>query len=473
MKNNSIDLDTLLCREQAKKELHQYVYNFYNSKTSLKTKKRGLYLYGKSGIGKTSFVKKTLEELNYDVILYDAGESRNKSIIESISNTNLSSTNILSMLEKKKKKIVLVMDEIDGMNNGDRGGISSLIKLIRPKKTKKQSVELSCNIPVICISNCHLDKKINELKKVCETIELKAPTAEQMKILVTSTMPKLSPSFLEYIDCDLRKFKCIHNIYCKEIAGKTTTTILTEKYINLFRGKMKCDTDIKMNVSKILNNKTTFNQHNIIPDNDRTIIGLLYHENMLDTFEKIKSNILDPHTLNTLIQVLENFCFSDYIDRIIFQKQIWQLNELSSIIKTSFNSHIIQENIHLKKGFKFSNVRFTKVLTKYSTEYNNLIFINEISQTLLLDKSDIFSFFLYAKEKFKENESILLNFMSSLNITNLDTLRMYRYIEKYSINNETSSETNNETNNDNDDEGILLLPNEQEKELEKEIDLLS
>ena len=30
------------------------------------------------------------------------------------------------------------MDEIDGMNNGDKGGINSLIKLIRPKKTKKQ-----------------------------------------------------------------------------------------------------------------------------------------------------------------------------------------------------------------------------------------------------------------------------------------------------------------------------------------------
>ena len=33
------------------------------------------------------------------------------------------------------------MDEIDGMNNGDKGGINSLIKLIRPKKTNKQKKE--------------------------------------------------------------------------------------------------------------------------------------------------------------------------------------------------------------------------------------------------------------------------------------------------------------------------------------------
>ena len=30
------------------------------------------------------------------------------------------------------------MDEIDGMNSGDKGGINTLIKLIRPKKTNKQ-----------------------------------------------------------------------------------------------------------------------------------------------------------------------------------------------------------------------------------------------------------------------------------------------------------------------------------------------
>lgn len=31
------------------------------------------------------------------------------------------------------------MDEIDGMNNGDKGGINTLIKLIRPKKTKNKT----------------------------------------------------------------------------------------------------------------------------------------------------------------------------------------------------------------------------------------------------------------------------------------------------------------------------------------------
>jgi hypothetical protein len=45
------------------------------------------------------------------------------------------------MMNKKIKKIAIVMDEVDGMNNGDKGGITSLIKLIRQKKTKNKKKE--------------------------------------------------------------------------------------------------------------------------------------------------------------------------------------------------------------------------------------------------------------------------------------------------------------------------------------------
>ena len=34
------------------------------------------------------------------------------------------------------------MDEIDGMNSGDKGGINSLIKLIRPKKQKNKKKKI-------------------------------------------------------------------------------------------------------------------------------------------------------------------------------------------------------------------------------------------------------------------------------------------------------------------------------------------
>ena len=89
----------------------------------------------------TKLICNLLKENNYDVIYYDSSDIRNKNIIDLITNDNMSSINVHSMLTKVKKKIVIVMDDIDGMNNGDKGGINSLIKIIRPKKTKSRKTE--------------------------------------------------------------------------------------------------------------------------------------------------------------------------------------------------------------------------------------------------------------------------------------------------------------------------------------------
>ena len=79
-----------------------------------------------------------------------------------------------------KKRMAIVMDEIDGMNSGDKGGINTLTKLIRPKKTVKQKKEAIAMNPIICIANYHTDKKIKEIKKVCTCIEIKIPTETQL-----------------------------------------------------------------------------------------------------------------------------------------------------------------------------------------------------------------------------------------------------------------------------------------------------
>ena len=72
--------------------------------------------------------------------MYDAGDIRNKPVIETITKHNMSDKNVLSMFHGKIKHMAIVMDEIDGMNSGDKGGINSLIKLIRPKKNKKTKI---------------------------------------------------------------------------------------------------------------------------------------------------------------------------------------------------------------------------------------------------------------------------------------------------------------------------------------------
>jgi replication factor C subunit 1 len=121
------------------------------------------------------------------------------------------------MFYKKIQRIAIIMDEIDGMNNGDKGGINSLIKIIRPKKTKKQRLEDITLNPIICIGNYHIDKKIKELMKVCHVIELKKPTKIQMNSIVDKFIPDIKDDIkekmIQFIQGDLRKFTTIYDLY--------------------------------------------------------------------------------------------------------------------------------------------------------------------------------------------------------------------------------------------------------------------
>ena len=183
-------LNNILKRETQEADLKEKLLEFEKYKDDI-TIKRGFFIYGNPGVGKTYFVNEVLLSLNYDIITYDAGDIRNKSIIETISAHNMANKNVLSLLNNKPKKIAIVMDELDGMNNGDKGGINSLIKLIRPKKTKKQKMEEICKMPIICIGNCHIDKKIKELMKVCYNYELLSPTEPQLVSIIEQTLPDL------------------------------------------------------------------------------------------------------------------------------------------------------------------------------------------------------------------------------------------------------------------------------------------
>jgi replication factor C subunit 1 len=193
-----LNINHILDRADKEKILIDCLQHFEKNKTNVLTR-RGIYVYGSPGAGKTWFVKNILKQLDYDAIMFDAGDVRNKTIIENITKHNMSDTNIISMFHKKRKKIAVVMDEIDGMNGGDKGGINSLIKLIRPKKTKKQKLEDSTMIPIICIGNYHIDKKITEMMKVCTTIELKTPSNEQTENIINLLMPTLESSLRKNI----------------------------------------------------------------------------------------------------------------------------------------------------------------------------------------------------------------------------------------------------------------------------------
>ena len=412
---NSININDLLHREDLFNEIKDKLNEIYNNKNISK----GIYIYGPPGAGKTEFIKNICKTLNYDIITYDSSELRNKNILENISNLNMSTYNVYSLLTNNHRKIVILMDEIDCMNNGDKGGINTLIKMVRVKKTTKQKNEESTHNPIVCVGNNENDKKIKELMKVCSVYEIKMPTNTQIKNILNrlflNVSDKIKDKLLVIINNDLKK---LHNLY----------TLYKNNYnvfINSINNNIISNTNNNnFNKDDILNllikNKINIDNHNLlINENDRTTISLLYHENIINLLSKI--NI--EKSINFYYKILNNYCYADYIDRITFQKQVWQFNEITSYIKICYTNLLLNEfiknnNINTNKTF---DIRFTKILTKYSTEYNNLVFINNLCYTFLLEKNELLLFF-------KLNNNINYILENNYELSKLDYNRIKKYI---------------------------------------------
>jgi hypothetical protein len=415
MERRRRDYTKNLERTETIAKISKFLSNFEENKQNLHIS-RGLYIHGEAGVGKTHLIKQVLKDMNYDMVYYDASDVRNKAIIDGLANNNMADTNVMSMLHKKIKKIAIVMDDVDGMNNGDKGGINNLIKLIRPKKTKKQRKEEYTLNPIICIGNAHVDKKIKELKNVCECLKVNRPSIEQVARIINTRLQDKdidSVTLANYVNGDLRKLENIMDLV--ENGVITTGTINT-----MFEYKSSND-DTKQITTKLLNTYYPLKDHNtIINETDRTSVGLLFHENVIDMLNS------SPEHINTYIKLLENMCFADYVDRVTFQKQIWIFNEMTSLIKTFNTSKTLHESLPSLE-YTDKEVRFTKVLTKYATEYNNNKFIQQLCLSLGVDKKDLYLHFLRLRESMEMEK--IYELYEQYDVSELEINRLYKLID--------------------------------------------
>jgi len=416
------DFNNLLERDIAYKTLSTFLENFDKHKKEVSIH-RGVYVYGPTGSGKTHFVKGVFKDMGYDIVEYDAGEVRNKHIMNSITKGNMSDKSVMGMFSSSsnKRRLVIIMDEIDGMNNGDKGGINSLIKLIRPKKTKKQRAEPISTVPIVCIGNIHMDKKMKELLKVCVPVQIHKPNDIQTRKIIDLLFPDISEDMqhllVAHADGDLNVLLNMYTLY-----GKSKHLITENTLKDIFRGKGAA-IDSKNLAKKCIVNPLTLDQHlEMVNETDRTIVALLWHENIIDLLESMPRE----QAIILYDKLLKNMCFADYIDRITFQKQIWQFNEMSSLVKTFYTNHIFHKTI--ASPTKPTTIRFTKVLTKYSTEYNNQQFVISLCRQLNMDKKDLFSYLSKLRSKHTEDE--IANMLEIYEVTKLDISRLFRYLDK-------------------------------------------
>lgn len=143
-------------------------------------KKKAVLLAGSPGIGKTSAALIISRELGYEPVEVNASDTRSKadaSVLKGVGGKVANSVKELTTnaamsfggAAGKAKKLVLIMDEVDGMSAGDRGGVADLIKTIAKSK-----------IPIIAICNDKYSQKLRSLRNHCMMLDFKKPMVQQI-----------------------------------------------------------------------------------------------------------------------------------------------------------------------------------------------------------------------------------------------------------------------------------------------------
>jgi replication factor C large subunit len=118
--------------------------------------KKATILHGPPGTGKTALAYVAAKETNSEIFELNASDLRNKAKLVEIMKPATEQKSLT-----KKNKIILV-DEIDGISEVDRGGLTELVRLIE-----------SSYHPLIITANDIWNRKFSDLRRKTELIQLK------------------------------------------------------------------------------------------------------------------------------------------------------------------------------------------------------------------------------------------------------------------------------------------------------------
>lgn len=298
---------------------------------------RTIMIHGPPGIGKTTAAHMVAKLEGYDVIESNASDTRSKKLVENGTLGVLDTTSLQGYfagdgknVDSNKKNVCLIMDEVDGMSAGDRGGVGALAAIA--KKT---------SVPLILICNERKQPKMKPFDFVTFDVPFRRPTVEQIRARLSTICfreklkipPPVLDSLIEGTHADIR-----------QVINMLSTAKLDQESLSFDKGKEMSKAwekhiilkpwDI---VSKILSaqmfspsSTSTLNDKIELYFNDHEFSYLMLQENYLKTRPTLAGNYHDKEKNLKLLELADNAASSisegDLVDRMIHgTQQQWSL----------------------------------------------------------------------------------------------------------------------------------------------------
>ena len=254
--------------------------------------KCALLFTGPPGLGKTSLAHIILKKYGYAVKEFNAADIRTRTLLNEHLDGLTNFRNVNSITEQKEVVTGIIMDELDGMFKGDRGGIDELLSFIMMPTTRNKKKTLVRKVPIICICNIGNVKKdiIKQLQKECTEISFTMPDNTQMtqaveRIMTAEHMKMCKRAIDKVIVFAQGDFRRLVNIleFLYVNYGQNISVDNVEETFDILIKKEQ-DIHITDNIKRILNEHQPFDVVMAIYNGDKSKVPMVVHQNYINIF---------------------------------------------------------------------------------------------------------------------------------------------------------------------------------------------
>ncbi|WRT63728.1 uncharacterized protein IL334_000651 [Kwoniella shivajii] len=310
---------------------------------------RAVLISGPPGIGKTTSAHLMAKQAGYNPIELNASDARSKKLVENATNidntsldgffqgTGVQSTSVVDV--RVDSRTCLIMDEVDGMSAGDRGGVGALNVLI--KKTK---------IPMILICNDRTLQKMKPLQSTTFNMTFRRPTPPEIRSRIMSILfkeklkipPNVVDELVKGVNSDIR-----------QVLNMLSTFKLSKDQMDFDEGKQLVKVNEKNTIltpftiiDKLTGpyafsktSRETLNDRMEYYFHDFSFVPLFMQEHYLKTQPALTNNLNGPEQnlkhLELVSKAADSISDGDLVDRMIHgSEQHWSLLPFHAVQST-------------------------------------------------------------------------------------------------------------------------------------------